>query len=828
MFTFIIGLVAFMYLSGRLSTLELKNKKLREELDSVTSFLNAASPDDNKFIRENRQRDLSNLSTGVSNSASNGVPDGMNNGMSASGEVYASVGSENENHANVGGTSAHAVPLTPTGLPMHAVSSMTSSRLSFSDQIARESSSPISSSSIAADRKQTKEERIADQNAEFAVGSKVITAVGMISVFLGVVAFLRYAFTNNLITPSMRVFLGVLFGLVFLGTGHFLGKKYDTYATGLIGGGLGIFYISAYAAFSFYGLISEPAAFVLFLLITGLGVILALSYDSKPLIQFSLLGGFIVPLIFPLANSVHAIFPYLIILNLAILIIARFKMWPDLTALGLVATALLCIQWTLSARAGESLTPTFAYLTILFGIYFTTSFINFIVRDRDYKGVDAFLLYALPMLYFVWCSPLIHTQDGFAILTFALAAFYLIASIALRVIFMSFPAIKMASNVMIMIGSAFLAAATALHFDGSTITIFWALEAVLMVVVGYVLKARGNRAVGIVLAVFVGFRTLAYDFSLHDGAVAIFNSRAFTVLFVTLMFAALWVVYKMFADERVDEDERKAGNFIGAVGLTLLPFIWLNAELMSFATGDATRFMPIMWALYALVFASASFLVKEIVFRIFSHVILIGSICVMVVTQWILSSDQYSFIFNIRLLSALVIVAVLSAIASMIHKHRDQLMTDEASLLTFYYVGINASLLWALSLEVVDYYNTQIATAYSSLSGVGGSGYVSRADASAVTTYENSKRVALSILWLAYASVALMIGIQQKARFVRQFAIVLLAVTVFKIFIYDTANLSDIYRFVSFITLGVILLMIGFAYYRFKDRIVELVGAEEK
>lgn len=800
MFAFFIGFIVFMYLVNRIGNLEIQSKKIRDELTSVESFLNSASPEDNRFIKENRQKDLAKLRGEEYVPVNESVSIAANHSlMSTSSSVHANLADTNVPES--------VVPLTSMG-----------NRPSFSEQIRDEGQTA----------KQTKEERIADQNAEFAVGSKVITFVGIISVFFGVIAFLQYAIANNLISPAARVFLGFLFGLVFIAVGHFLRKKYDTYATGLIGGGLGIFYISAYAAFSFYGLISEATAFLFFLVITGLGILLSLIYNSKPLIQFSLLGGFIVPLIFPLAHSVHAIFPYLIILNLSILIIARFKAWPDLTALGLIATALLCIQWTLSSRADMTVTETFVYLTILFGIYFTTSFINFIVRDRDYKGVDAFLLYALPMLYFVWCSPLIDTKEGFAILTFGLAVFYLIASVALRVIFMSFPSIKMASNVMIMIGSAFLAAATALHFEGSTTTIFWALEATLMVVIGYMLKARENRFVGVVLAFIVGFKTFVYDFGLPGDAVAIFNSRAFTVFFASLMFAVLWFVYKMFADDRVDEDEKKAGAFLGAVGLSLLPFAWLNAEVMSFASGDAIRFLPIAWSLYALVFASASFLVRETVFRVFAHIILLGAVCIMIVTQWSLNSDQYAFIFNIRLLSAVVIVCVLSAIAAMIHKHRDQLITDEASLLMFYYVGINASLLWALSLEVIDYYNTQISTAYSNGTGKVQNYGGSRESNGLINTYENSKRVALSILWLGYASIALVIGIAHKVRFIRQFAIGLLAITVFKIFLYDTANLSDIYRFVSFITLGIILLMVGFAYYRFKDRIVELVGAETK
>lgn len=761
MFGFFIGVVVFIYLVGRIGRLEEQGRKLREELTSVESFLNSASPEDNKYIKENRQKDLKIL-RGESTPEESPVTANTNSSVVVSPLTVASI-------ADAAHGAVHSIP----------------------DSV----NSPL----VASTKASITPTKIEDQNAEFAIGSRIITSVGLVAVFLGVVFFLRYAFENNLISPSMRIFLGVLFGVVFIGIGHFLKEKYDAYATGLMGGGLGIFYISAYAAYSFYELISEPAAFLLFLCITCFGVILSLLYNSKPLIQFSLLGGFIVPLIFPLAHSVHAIFPYLIILNLSILLIARFKVWPDLTALGLISTALLCIQWTVSNRAETALTETFVYLTILFGIYFTTSFINFIVRDRDYKGVDAFLLYALPMLFFVWCAPLIDTQEGFALLTFALGLFYLVASISLRVIFMAFPSIKLASNVMIMIGSAFLAAATALHFDGTTVTIFWALEATLMVVIGYVLNARENRVVGVVLAVIVGLKTFLYDFGLSDGAVVIFNNRAFTVLFASLMFAVLWTIYKLVSDERMDAEEKKVGSLVGAIGLTVLPFVWLNVEVMNFASGDAIRFLPIAWSLYALVFASTSFLVREVVFRVFAHLILIGSICILLVTQWNLATDQYVLLFNIRLLSAIVIVAVLSVIGAMIHKHRDQLITDEQSLLMFYYIGINTTLLWALSLEVTDYYADD----------------------------ESSRRVGLSVLWLGYACIALVVGIIDKLRFVRQFAIGLLGVTVFKIFLYDTANLSDVYRFVSFITLGIILLLVGLAYYRFKDRIIELVGVDE-
>jgi uncharacterized membrane protein len=72
------------------------------------------------------------------------------------------------------------------------------------------------------------------------------------------------------------------------------------------------------------------------------------------------------------------------------------------------------------------------------------------------------------------------------------------------------------------------------------------------------------------------------------------------------------------------------------------------------------------------------------------------------------------------------------------------------------------------------------------------------------------------------------VGIFRKSVLVRYASIILFAITIFKIFLYDTANLSDVYRFVSFISLGIILLIAGFAYYKFKHRIMEFVAGGDK
>jgi uncharacterized membrane protein len=58
------------------------------------------------------------------------------------------------------------------------------------------------------------------------------------------------------------------------------------------------------------------------------------------------------------------------------------------------------------------------------------------------------------------------------------------------------------------------------------------------------------------------------------------------------------------------------------------------------------------------------------------------------------------------------------------------------------------------------------------------------------------------------------VGFWRKSAFVRWQALLLIAATIVKVFVYDTSQLDRIYRILSFIVLGVLLLAISFAYQR--------------
>jgi uncharacterized membrane protein len=60
----------------------------------------------------------------------------------------------------------------------------------------------------------------------------------------------------------------------------------------------------------------------------------------------------------------------------------------------------------------------------------------------------------------------------------------------------------------------------------------------------------------------------------------------------------------------------------------------------------------------------------------------------------------------------------------------------------------------------------------------------------------------------------MVVGFWRASAFVRWQALIVIGFTIGKVFIYDTSQLDRIYRIISFVALGVLLLAVSFAYQR--------------
>ena len=75
-----------------------------------------------------------------------------------------------------------------------------------------------------------------------------------------------------------------------------------------------------------------------------------------------------------------------------------------------------------------------------------------------------------------------------------------------------------------------------------------------------------------------------------------------------------------------------------------------------------------------------------------------------------------------------------------------------------------------------------------------------------------AQQLALSVLWIVYAFVLLVVGVLRKEAAVRWQGLGLLCVTIVKVFFFDLSLLTRFYRIVSFFVLGLVLLAVSFFY----------------
>ena len=134
-------------------------------------------------------------------------------------------------------------------------------------------------------------------------------------------------------------------------------------------------------------------------------------------------------------------------------------------------------------------------------------------------------------------------------------------------------------------------------------------------------------------------------------------------------------------------------------------------------------------------------------------------------------------------------------------------------------VALNLLALIALTREANDYFNRQIAETYQH-----------RNMYEAAQQLEIARDFSFSAIWIVYGAALMVIGFWKRSAFIRWQAMVLLAVTIGKVFLYDSRELQQIYRILSFIALGVMLMAVSYAYHRdwFKLSPRKSGGAEQE
>src|SRR5437899_4218293 len=184
-------------------------------------------------------------------------------------------------------------------------------------------------------------------NLESRIGSPWLNRIGIAAVLIGVSYFLKFAFDNNWIGPAGRVSIGLLAEIaVVIWSERFRNRGYTIFSYSLKAVGVGVLYLSLWAAFHVYSLIPSGVAFLAMVMVTAATATLAITQDAQILAVFALTGGFATPVLLSTGqNKELQLFSYLVLLNFAMLVLVAIKPWRRLLMLSYVATVLLYIGW---------------------------------------------------------------------------------------------------------------------------------------------------------------------------------------------------------------------------------------------------------------------------------------------------------------------------------------------------------------------------------------------------------------------------------------------------------------------------------------------------
>ncbi|HET8655747.1 MAG TPA: DUF2339 domain-containing protein [Longimicrobiaceae bacterium] len=121
--------------------------------------------------------------------------------------------------------------------------------------------------------------------------------VGLGLLFLGLVYLFNYSIEQGWITPVVRVAVGLAIGSALLVFGLRTRRGRGSYSQLLLAGAIAAYYVTGFAAYQLYALVSHGLAFLFLTLVMVLALVLARRQDRPSLASLGALGGLVTPLL---------------------------------------------------------------------------------------------------------------------------------------------------------------------------------------------------------------------------------------------------------------------------------------------------------------------------------------------------------------------------------------------------------------------------------------------------------------------------------------------------------------------------------------------------
>lgn len=665
------------------------------------------------------------------------------------------------------------------------------------------------------------------------IGKNVASKVGILVTIVGIFIGAKYAIDHELVSPLVRVINGYVCGTALIGVAIWLKKKYEAYSSVLMGGGLAVLYFITYIAFSFYNMLPLEVAFAMMMAFTAGTVYAALLYDRVIIAHLALIGAYAIPFLLSDNSGRYAVFfGYIAVINTGILVVSLRKYWKSLFYSSFALTWIIYITWFFfSFRYSSHQYIAWTYLCIYFLIFYTTFLAYKIIKKEQYGIDDVIVLLGNAFIFYLVGYNLVGYEKATnyaGLFTIINAIIHLGVSQAIR-------RLKLADRSLyfLLLGLVivFCTIAVPVQLDGNWVTLLWTAEAVLVFWIGRTKQAPAYEKLGAGLSI-LSFISLVQDWFNHSSQFT-YPDAGVVHPFINIVFATGILVAAAQTAIIYYNRSKKYQSGLSAISSYLLfynyifPGIFLFTLYFVFQVEINGYFLQLNKTIHPTI-SGYSFLdggvgaFGFVVLMIYSMLFITG--CLWVNLQWVRNKIVATFSTTATVLMVIVllfqVLEILNELTTNYFDKGDAYFGALEFVIRYIMVAIVAILLysgrrtintfitdewvlkgWPLMVHTVTL--AFLSTEYLCWTTVRGS--------------DNQYKLGLSILWGLYAMMLVVLGIRKKQKHLRLAGIALFMVTLVKLFLYDLAGAGTITKTVSFISLGVLLLVVSFLYNKYKD-----------
>ena len=386
--------------------------------------------------------------------------------------------------------------------------------------------------------------RIIPALRDFIMGGNTLVRIGIVILFFGVAFLLKYAADHAVFPIELRLSGVALGGVVLVVLGWRLRQRRTGYSMALQGGGIGILYLTVFAAMRLYDLLPAGIAFGMLFGICAFSALLAVLMDSRTLAVLGAAGGFLAPVLISTGGGSHVmLFSYYALLNLGIVGIAWFKAWRILNLVGFAFTFVIGSLWGFNFYRPEYFYNTEPFLILFFLFYVSIAVLFALRQPQERVGyVDGTMVFGMPFVAFGLQAELVKSLEyGIACSALGFAVFYI--AVTTWLLRLRRAELRMLGEAFLAMGVVFATIAIPLAVDGRWTSAAWGLEGAAIVWVGVRQNRLAARFFGMLLQLFAG---LAFLQGIHQpgGGLPVFNGIYLGTLVLSL--AALTVSFHLY------------------------------------------------------------------------------------------------------------------------------------------------------------------------------------------------------------------------------------------------------------------------------------------